>query len=208
MLTEILLIGAGGHGKVVIEAIKQIMSDCVVTVADQDEAKVDSYITKESQIVFLDGWSNLPRHYHVTIGNNKLRYKCSSLAKEQGKDIFTIVHPRSYVSPSASIGKGVFVAANAIVSSEAVVKEGGIINHGAIVDHECVIGEYSHIAPNATLGGGVTVGRGCLIGSGASVLPLVKIGDNVVIGAGAVITKDVNDNQKIVGVPGRDVNIK
>jgi len=74
-----------------------------------------------------------------------------------------------------------------------------------VVDHDCCIGSYSHIAPNATLGGGVIVGQGCLVGAGATILPMVKIGDGSVIGAGAVITGDVLNNQTYIGVPGKQV---
>lgn len=205
MSTEILLIGAGGHAKVVIEALQISEPDTMVVLVDENMAKAGQKILGKWPIVFLDDWSKLPTQYHVAIGNNHIREKCSLDARKNGKELLTIMHPDAFVSPSTAISAGCFIAAKAVVAAESKLGEGCIINHGAIVDHDCCIGSYSHIGPNVTIGGGVFVGEGCLIGAGATILPLVKIGDHSIIGSGSVITKDVPSNQTIVGVPGRQV---
>ena len=78
-----------------------------------------------------------------------------------------------------------------------------IVNHGAVVDHDCVVGEFSHIAPHAALGGAVQVGRHVLVGGGATVLPGLRIADDVVIGAGAVVCDDLLHAGVYAGVPAR-----
>ncbi len=206
MLTECLLIGAGGHSKVVIETIRISNSNCQLIVGDQDITKAGTYLLKDVPVVSLNNWPELPKHYHITIGVNYFRRKCNTLAQKYKKIAVSIIHPDSQISPSSVIGNGSFIAARSLVAAETIISEGCIINHGAIIDHECIIGEYSHIAPNVTVGGGVNIGKECLIGAGATILPLVKIGNNVTVGAGAVITENIHDNQKVVGVPGRNIN--
>ena len=205
MLTELLLIGAGGHAKVVIEAVLATNKSCRIVLADQDKTKVGKSLLGNIPINYLSNWEKLPEHCHVAIGDNKGRKQLNLIAQEQGKQLFAVVHPDSCVSPCANIGDGAFVAAKVVIAAEAEIGEGCIINHGAIIDHDCCIGSFSHVAPNATLSGGVKVGQGCLIGAGAVILPEVAIGDHVIIGAGSVVTSDVPNGQIIVGSPGRCV---
>jgi sugar O-acyltransferase (sialic acid O-acetyltransferase NeuD family) len=102
------------------------------------------------------------------------------------------------------VGRGAMLGLQCIVQSHAVIGDHAIINSGAIIEHECEVGENAHVAPGAVLGGDVRVGRDTLIGLGARVLPGLVIGSKCVIGAGAVVTRDVEDGVKVVGVPGRE----
>lgn len=205
MPIELLMVGAGGHAKVVIEAVQAVNPACHILLADEDITKEGKKLLGNIPIHYLRNWEKLPDQCHIAIGNNQERERLSIVAHEQGKQPFTIVHPDAFVSLSAVFGSGNFIAAMVVISAEVKISEGCIINHGAIVDHDCYIGAYSHIAPNSTLSGGVKVGKGCLIGTGATLLPMVEIGDHVVIGAGAVVTCNVPDNQIVTGVPGRCV---
>lgn len=205
MPTELLVIGAGGHAKVVIEAVWEKSQACHIMLADQDITKEGEKVLGTISIKYLKNWAELPEQCHIALGNNQVRQQLSIVAREQGKQPFTVVHPDASVSPSAYLGNGSFVAAKAVISTEARIREGCIINHGAIVDHDCQIEAYSHIAPNVTLGGGVCVCSGVLIGAGAVILPGIRIGEDAVIGAGAVVTSDVEDSVIVAGVPARVV---
>lgn len=206
MPTEILVIGAGGHSKVVIEATMAQFPTCSIRLADQDILKEGKALLGRFSIEYLRDWSKFSKQCHIAIGNNQRRQELSFVALEHGKKLFTVVYPDACVSPSASLGNGSFVAAKAVIAAETVIGEGCIINHGAIVDHDCHVGPYSHISPGATLVGGVEVGTRCIIGAGATILPSVRVGHHVIVGAGAVITRDVPDYQIVVGVPGRRVS--
>lgn len=205
MPTEVLMIGAGGHSKVVIEALQASQPMARLVVADEDRTKAGHLLFGKMPIQYLQDWSAVGGLCHVAIGDNSSRKKCSLKAQKQGKSLLSVIHPNACLSPSAAVSDGCFIAAKAVVAAESRLGYGCIINHGAVVDHDCRIGAYSHVAPNATLGGGAVVGDGCFIGAGATVLPMVKIGNGAVIGAGAVITRDVTSNQTYIGVPGKQV---
>lgn len=120
---------------------------------------------------------------------------------ELGLGLRSVVHPSAVVSPTARIGRGVFIGPGAIVNARATVLDHAIINTGAIVEHECMIGFNTHVAPGATLAGRVRVGSHTLVGLGARVLPSLSIGDRCTVGAGSVVVRSVLDGQTVVGVP-------
>ncbi|MDY6922399.1 MAG: acetyltransferase [Pseudomonadota bacterium] len=196
------LIGTGGHGKVVLDAL--LLAGIPLAGVTARDGRAD-----------LSGrpWMGLPiqtpeisepmrgHDFHVAIGDCAARERLTQQASTAGARALTVVHPDASVSPFATLAGGVFVAARAVVGPDAGLEQGVIVNHGAVVDHDCRIGAFTHVAPNSSLGGGVRVGARCLIGAGAVVLPGVTIGDDVVIGAGAVVTRDVASHQTWVGVP-------
>lgn len=203
MPTErIFLVGAGGHGKVVLDALLLvgIQSDRI-TISDGNTALHGKD--------FLGIAINVPAiqegaeqgSFHVAIGIAAVRQQVFTQFDAIGGQPLTVTHPAATISRFATIGAGSFVAAHAVVSPAVSLSRGVIINHGAVVDHDCVVGEFSHVAPGATLGGGVQIGARVLIGAGANLLPGIKIGDGAVIGAGAVVLNDVKAGDTCVGVP-------
>ena len=206
MPTELLIIGAGGHSRVVIEAIQSKEPTRSVILADENRSKEGSKLLGNIPIRFLENWIGLPELYHIAIGNNRVRQQLGIKGQEYDKKFYTVIHPAACVSPSAHLGKGSFLAAMSVIAAEVKINEGCIVNHGAVIDHNCIIGSYSHISPSSTLGADVEVGDRCLIGAGATLLPTIKVGHDVVVGAGAVVTHDVLDNQTVVGVPARCVS--
>jgi sugar O-acyltransferase (sialic acid O-acetyltransferase NeuD family) len=204
MPTKLLIIGAGGHAKVVIESIDTKKTN--IFIADQFKYKDRCQKIFNYQVSDLKLWIDKKIQFHTAIGNNQDRRRLTENFKHLNRKEFNVIHPRSIISNSASLGNGIFIAANAIIGSEVEVMSGCIINHGSIVDHDCIIGEFSHIAPNVVLGGGVQIGEECLIGAGAIILPNIKIGNHVTIGAGAVVTKNIKNNTTIIGIPGKDID--
>jgi sugar O-acyltransferase (sialic acid O-acetyltransferase NeuD family) len=198
----IFIIGAGGHAKVVIDALLAGgVARARLRVSDNAAALAGSTllgIAVEQPAVrpeMRDG------QFHVAIGNADARRRLHQELAALGARPLAVIHPRAVVSGAAELGAAVFVAANAIVAPGAALAQGVIVNHGAVVDHDCRVGPFSHVAPNATLGGAVVLGAQVLVGAGANVLPGRHVGDNAVLGAGAVVINNVPAARTCVGVP-------
>jgi sugar O-acyltransferase (sialic acid O-acetyltransferase NeuD family) len=193
------LIGAGGHARVVLDALIEGGSDpsrVAVRAAEAGAALLGLPVEAPEIAPALTGLS-----FHVAIGSAAARERLHAAAEAAGGAALTVRHPQATVSRFAEIEGGGFVAAGAVVGPAARLGRSVIVNHGAVVDHDCVVGDFSHVAPNASLGGGVSIGARCLIGAGAVVLPGVAIGDDVTVGAGAVVLRDIAAGQTWTGVP-------
>jgi sugar O-acyltransferase (sialic acid O-acetyltransferase NeuD family) len=201
---NILILGAGGHAKVVIDAILGQQSNPTLFVCDRDESKngmvIGNFRVTAPMFPFIDRLGKLD-NFHVAIGHNLYRQQESIILLGLGIKAMTVVHSYARVAATAVIGEGCFVAANAILGPDSKLGNGCIANHGSVIDHDCIVGDFSHIAPNATLGGKVTVGRRVLVGAGVNILPGVSIGDDCVIGAGAVVVNDLSEPGTYIGTP-------
>lgn len=185
------LFGASGHGKVIKEII------------EANAKKVDAFVDDNVDISELCHTKVLHGKYDlspmiVSIGVNAIRKK---VVEKLHSTFEVAIHPSAIVSPSAKIGEGTVIMAGAIINADAIIGKHCIINTGASVDHECVIGDYCHIAPHATLCGGVHIDEGTLVGVGACVIPCIRIGSWCTIGAGAAVTKNIDNNMTVIGVP-------
>ncbi len=141
----------------------------------------------------------------VACGSNKLRHQHSEALLAQGASLQGIYHPAAIISPSADIGPGSVVLAGAIVGPRASLGLGAIINHAASIDHDCKLGDFANICPGARLAGCVEAAPGIFVGMNASVLQGIKLGEDAIIGAGAVVTRDVETGETVVGVPARPI---
>lgn len=206
MSTEIVLIGAGGHGKVVYDALSCCQEKFNVLVIDDDPARIGREFLSVKVCGPLSNWSLPTSKVHVAIGRNEVRERVAKQASSQGGVLYSVIHPAASLSSYAQIGEGVFLASGSIVGPATVVEDGVIVNHGAVVDHDGQLGSFCHIAPHATLGGGVIIGRNVLIGSGAVVLPGIRIGDYAVVGAGAVVTRSVESGHCVKGIPAKEMS--
>jgi len=196
---EIVIVGAGGHAKVVIATIRAAGGE-VVAAYDDDEGRWGSRVlgvtirgtASEAEL------SGVPAV--IAIGDNRAR---QTVADQIPADWMTVLHPSAIVHPSASIGRGTVVFAGTVIQPEAAVGDHVIVNTAASIDHDCNIGDFVHLGPGARLCGGVTVREGALLGVGAKVAPGVSIGPWATVGAGGVCVTDVAESSTVVGVPAR-----
>lgn len=193
-----VLIGAGGHARVVHDVLQQLDYDLSSLEVRGNVVGSTFYEQIVSTPELLDDMTAL--RVHIAIGDNNIRAELLASAKNRGAKIWTIAHPKAIISQTVQVAEGCFLAAGAVLGPGTNINTGCIINHNCVVDHDCIIGRYSHIAPGAVLGGNVMVGNRVLVGANSTVLPGVKIGSGVTIGAGSIVTKDVPSNSKWIGI--------
>jgi sugar O-acyltransferase (sialic acid O-acetyltransferase NeuD family) len=196
----LLIYGAGGHAKSVMEIVRQSGEYAIAGIVDDNPALTGKQVLG---IPVLGTRAILPalRAQSVTLAANGVggivdigvRLRLFELLAGYGFNFPTLVHPRVAVEPSARLGEGVQVFANAYIGAEAELQARCMVNTNAVVSHDCVIGAYTHIAPGALLAGHVHVGERTLVGMGVTVHIGVRIGDGVRIGNGAIILADVPD---------------
>lgn len=190
-MSKLIIIGAGGHGKVVADAAA---CECVF---------VDNNENAQEGVHAMDELPTLRQaddKVIVGIGDNETRL---SLLSELS-NIATVVHQDATVSESATLGVGTVVFARAVVNPNTSIGRGCIINTAATIDHDCVLEDGVHVSPGSHVGGGVTIGTCSWIGIGASVKHGVTIGKHVTVGAGAAVVSDIPDNVTVVGVPAKE----
>jgi sugar O-acyltransferase (sialic acid O-acetyltransferase NeuD family) len=200
--TTLLVFGAGGHAKVVIDAAEKQGYRHIIVADDAEELRGKSLMG----YAILGGREVLRaldfRSYAIAaVGSNAARGHVADWLAAQGFVPVSIVHPSSQIARGARIGAGSLLVAGSIVNSDAVLGANVIVNTCATVDHDCLVGDNVHIAPGVHLCGEVAVGSGTLLGVGAVVVPGVRIGAGCLIGAGATVIRDVPDGARVAGTP-------
>ena len=204
----LLVLGAGGHSKVVAEiALENPIFELLGLI---DRHAVGTILNGLPVVGNDDSLASFfesgVRHIHVAIGDNFARESLANMVRKLNFSLATLISPAATISRSARLGEGVVVMGGAILNAEANIGDLTIINTGANIDHDCKIGRAVHIAPGCTLAGNVTVGDHSFLGAGTTVIPGVTLGHNVVVGAGACVIEDIPAGQKVVGVPARVKN--
>jgi len=198
---SIVVIGAGGHAKVVIATVRAAGGD-VVAAYDDDQSRWGQQIlgVPIKGPISGEGIGSAPAI--IAIGDNRAR---QSLAQRLQARWVSVCHPNTTVHPSVSLGPGTVVFAGAVIQPDVTIGAHSILNTAASVDHDCIVGDFVHIGPGVSLCGGVTVDEGVLLGVGAKIAPNVEVGPWSTAGAGAVCVVDVPGSTTVVGVPARSV---
>ena len=201
MNNRLIIIGAGGHGKVIADnAIKNGYTDiCFVDDHATGTCMGFPVVGTGADVSTLDDGKT---DFIIGVGNNEIRKR---IAQAHDVNWVTLVHPSAQIGACVSIGKGTVVMAGAIINPCASIGEHCIINTGAIVEHDNAIGDYVHISPRAALGGTVRVGDLTHIGIGAVVRNNIQICGASTIGAGAVVVRNIDRPGTYIGVPVKEM---
>lgn len=207
----VIVLGAGGHAKVLIDAlIKQgativgiVDSDCKKNgrqILDVDIIGDDATVLRYSKdkIYLVNGIGS--------VGSTRLREKIFMKFISQGYRFPVVVHPSAIIANDVEILEGAQVMAGVVIQTGAVIGQNTIVNTKASIDHDCIIKSHVHISPGVTICGGVSVGKGTHVGAGTTIIQGVEIGTNTIVGAGSLVLKNVADNKKIYGNPAKEVN--
>ncbi len=195
-MNRLIIIGAGGHGKVIADnALKNGYTD-ISFVDDHTQGECMGFpiIGKSSEIQALnDGRTD----FVMGIGNNVIR---KMVVEKYNVNWVTLIHPSAQIAVNVSVGVGTVIMAGAVVNTCSTIGEHCIINTGAIVEHDNVIGDYVHISPGVKLSGTVVVGQRTWIGTGTSVKNNIEICEDVIVGVGSVVVKDIKNKGTYFGV--------
>ena len=200
---SVVVIGAGGHAKVVLSALIE-GGVPVGGLLDDDQRTWGRAILGVRVLGSTSLAEGMPgRPAVLAVGNNAVR---KALARRLHDLAWvTVVHPKAYVHSTARLGCGSVVFSGAVIQPDAIIGEHCIVNTGATIDHDCVLGDYAHIAPGVNLAGNVRIGEGVLFGIGGAAAPGVSIGDWATIGAGGVVTGDLPAKTVAAGIPARAI---
>jgi sugar O-acyltransferase (sialic acid O-acetyltransferase NeuD family) len=203
---RILIIGAGGHAKVVADIVQE-RGLRLVGFVDDDPA---TWGTRVFDGEVLGPVTSSARHdadgFVIGIGSNAARLRLAGhLAEVVADRWFNALHPAAVIARSVRLGRGVVVAAGAVINPDTTIGDHVIVNTVASVDHDCNLENFVHVAPGVRLAGGVRIATGAFVGLGATVLPGRSIGAWSTVGASAAVLDDVPASHVAVGVPARIV---
>ena len=205
-MLRVAVVGAGGHGKVVADALLVAGQSEFVGFLDDDEASWGSTVLGFPVRGPVVKWSaRAADGLALGVGNNSRRCRVFQQLVASGVSLITVVHPRAVMGRGVRLGQGVVALANVVVNCDSLIGDNVILNTACSIDHDNAVAAHAHLAPGARTAGGVRIGEGAFVGMGAVILPNVSIGDWAIVAAGAVVTRDVKDGATVVGVPARTV---
>jgi sugar O-acyltransferase (sialic acid O-acetyltransferase NeuD family) len=204
----VIIVGAGGHARVVAEAI-EANGVQVLGFTDTDPSRHGMLIDhrpvlggdeilgeySKDDIMLANGLGSTD----IPVLRRALHERLAAL----GWKLLHIVHPRAIISRTALIEDGAQIMAGAVIQAGVSVGMGTIVNTGAIVDHDCVLGAHCHVAPGAVLSGGVKLGDCCHVGAGSVIIQGIRLGANTLVAAGAVVVRDHPAGSRLIGTPAR-----
>lgn len=200
-MKPLVIVGAGGQGRVVLDAAQAAGMDVAGMLVDGASGTVNG-------VAVLGGFDRLQgdfltaHSFVVAIGDQAVRRALATRLRADGV-LVSVIHPNAWVSPHAVIGQGTTVSAGAVVNANAQIGDFCIINTGSSVDHDCRLADGVQICPGARLVGGVVCEEDVFVGTGAIVIPGRTIGTRTVVGAGAVVIRDLGPDLIAVGNPAR-----
>jgi len=211
-MRRIIVYGASGHAKVLIDTLERMGEYEIVGLID-DNVKLlgrevfghrvlgDGRILGEVKDLGVEAGI-------VGIGDNKIRGALANRVLEHGLELISAIHPSACISRGVHIGPGCAIMGNSVVNADSCLGANVIVNSMALVGHDDLIGDCVHVSSGARLGGGVSIGAYSLLGIGTVVIPSISIGKNVKVAAGSVVTEDLPDGAMAAGVPARVVTGK
>ncbi len=208
MSKDIVIIGGGGHAKVIYDIIVHEAKYKVIgfTSSNKNNAlETIPLLGSDSTLEAL--FKNGVKNAFIAIGDCQLRNKIFDNVQEMGFNMINAISPHSHISKTVTLGKGVAIMPGVSINTDSIIEDNVIINTNASVDHDNIVKKSSHIGPGSNLAGNVTVGKGAFLGIGTKVIPGTEIGDWCTIGAGSVVIRKIPSYTTALGVPCRVVKV-
>lgn len=161
-MEKVVIIGAGGHGRVVIDTALSDLNLEVIGFLDDGDTEEILGVPKIGKISDIENFKGYK--FHIAIGNNKFRKELSE--KIGIENLISIIHLSAYIAGDVKMGKGCYIGANSVINARSRLGNSIIVNTGSIVEHDCVLKDYSHLSYRVLLGSGVTIKEGVYIEMG------------------------------------------
>ena len=200
----LILLGAGGHAKVLLSLIKALHLPVLgVSAPELENTGVDFWrgikVLSNNEVKEKNPTTvALVNAVGRRVGDSNPRQKIFETFKLLGHSFPVLIHPQAYVDPTAIVNEGVQIMAGSMIQADACIGQNVIINTRAVVEHDCIIEEHVHIAPGAVLCGKVHVAKGAFVACGANLSQGIHIGEGAVIGAGVSIVRNVAREQLVL----------
>ncbi|MEK5026361.1 acetyltransferase [Paenibacillus sp. FSL M7-1046] len=203
MKNGLIIIGAGGHGKVVADIANEMniwdnisfidnnlsVTECIGFEVIGNTEDINTYINDFD--------------FFVAIGNNSTRELIQNKLEHDGASIVSLIHPQAVIGSNVKVGCGTVIMAGVIINSSSSIGKGCIVNTASSVDHDNIIEDYTHLSPGVHLAGTVKIGKGTWLGIGSIVSNNIDICSGSKIGAGAVVVNDITESGTYVGFPAK-----
>lgn len=205
-IEQLIIIGNGGHSRVVQSIVKQMDNYQLLEIWDDsyEEETTEAGIKYKPIQNKIVASADLIR-YFIAIGDNSTRSKIAKQLQLSTTDYATIIHPQANVDEQTTVKTGSLIMANAVVQTNSIIGHHSIVNTSAVVEHDTMIGDFVHVAPNVTLTGNCHLSKHVFIGAGSVLIPNISIGEHTVIGAGSVVIRSIPSNVTAYGNPTRIV---
>lgn len=208
-----LIVGAKGFAKEVLEILHQLKNLKNVAFFDNISDGLPDKLFEQFPV--LKSFEQVKKYFLYTdpkftlgLGEPILRYQLFRKMEELGGEL------SSSISPFANIGhfgnvlsEGCNIMTGTVITNDVQIKRGCLINLNCTIGHDCEIGEFVEMSPGVHVSGNCKIGRFSNLGTNATILPKVELGENVIVGAGAVVTKNVESNSVVVGIPAKKIKV-
>lgn len=209
-MKELIIIGAGGHARTVIDTAKLNSSLNIIGVLDINHGENIGEkilgVPVLGGVQYLEKISSERAVVFLAIGDNRIRKNFSTVIHEKGFKSVNIRHPKAYISEYAILGTGNFIGAFANIGPNSNIADFCIVNTQANVEHEVSLANFSHLGPGSIVCGRSSIDENAFVGAGSRIIENISISAGVKIGAGAVVTMSIQEpNTQYVGAPARKI---
>lgn len=201
-MKNLIIIGAGGHGRVIADIARKLSEYQTISFLDDGNAKESMGLPIVGKTCDAEKYINTADIF-VAIGNSKIRGDFIERLLKRGANVPTLIHPSAIIGACVEIGTGTAIMAGAVINPCSKLGKGVILNTCSSIDHDCVIGDYCHIAVGVHVAGTVCLGDKVWLGAGATIKNNISICADCIVGAGAVVVKDITESGTYIGVPAK-----
>lgn len=213
MTRRLVIIGAGGFGREVLDVVEAINFEWSTTGeqrfqvlgflddGDPDPATLEPYGVPHLGPVALLGTLPADVGYVIGIGSPQVRRKLDE--QHTGRPCPTLIHPSVTKGRAVDLGPGSVVCAGVRLTNNIRVGRHVHLNLNSTVGHDARLGDYVTVSPLVAISGNVTLADEVMLGTGVTLNPGITVGEGAIVGSGGAALRDIEPGVTAVGVPAK-----